>query len=390
MMIKFKNKTLKIIFYIAYGLLAIINLFMVIMAYLDPNPAMGLIAIIPMQLFCLLLPLWLLVILFTHPTPHKKRAEKQVRRGIWIPIFTFLALAGLASILMTIQSRTRCAETGPDGMLWDCDFSGADLAGQNLSGAYMTSIDLSGAQLGQSDLSNAKLSRADLSDTDLTGADLSNSDLSYANLEGADLTGTKLEGAVFQFANLVKVKGLTEKALAGLDNWASVRLQSEEEMLAQLWQVCHGTGVKEAAEYIPAQYFNSILIFTEEGELHSLYGGESIYASYWMPESVSNTELVACFKGPFKVGVGACTYDDGVSISKYMLRVEISIYAAQTGELIKEITLDGPRPEKCPENKVSGGDRPDYVGEAPHAVSIINALSPYVNEDGEIPLLNYP
>jgi uncharacterized protein YjbI with pentapeptide repeats len=328
--------------------------------------------------------------LFLHNSnPAQKKTNKTVRYGVWIPITAFLVLSVLASALMTIQAGNRCKVVS-DGMLWGCDFAGADLSGIDFSGADMSRINLAGANLSGSNLSEVMMPGADLTNSNLAGADLSNAWLKQSKLDGADLTGAVLDGAFMKFASLVGVKGLTQESLANLDNWSNMLLQSEEEMLAKLWQVCDGRGVEKAAQYSPDKNVNSILIFSEEGEKHSIYGTEKVYDSYWMPESVSNTELVACFEGPYKVGVGSCDYEDGISIKKYMLRVDMSIYVAQTGELLEEITLDGVRPDKCPEKKVEGGERPDYIGDAPYGIHIIEALTPFVNEDGVLPPPNLP
>ena len=84
---------------------------------------------------------------------------------------------------------------------------------------------------------------------------------------------------------------------------------------------------------------------------------------FWRPESVSNTELVACFSEPYKVDWGTCTYDDGTSFNRYSQRIEISVFIAQTGELLDIISREGPRPSACPEKIVAGGEWSDYVGD---------------------------
>jgi len=86
----------------------------------------------------------------------------------------------------------------------------------------------------------------------------------------------------------------------------------------------------------------------------------SVWATYWLPESVSNTELVACFEVK-KIGVSECSYEDGKSIKRYVRQVEIDINAANTGELIETFALMGPR-SGCPKEKVADADYSDETG----------------------------
>jgi hypothetical protein len=388
-MIQFKNKTVKIVFYVIFSLLTTIFSFMVLMAFIQPASNMGIGNIVMTMLFVYLPPLLLLILIFTRPTPRKNKPEKKTRMGIWIPISTFLFLSLLSALLMTIQSGSRCKIISPGGNLWDCDFAGMDLSGRDLQGANMERIDLTGANLSGADLSGAKLSNAELPGVDLSNANLSDAILIQAKVDSADLSGVVLEGANLKLASLVNVKGLTDKSLANLSDWSGLLLQDEDEMLALLFPVCSGKAVATAAEYMPDKYANSMILIDSEGKMDDRAGGEGVWGTYWLPESVSNTELVACFSEAQKIGVGTCTYDDGTSIERYMQRVQISIYAAKTGELIETITLDGPRPTTCPE-KIVAGDEPDYVGDPPYGKTIINTLRPFINESGELPPLNLP
>jgi hypothetical protein len=388
-MVQFKNKTVKIVFYVIFSLLTIIFGFMVLMAFIQPASNMGIGNIVMTMLFVYLLPLLLLIQIFTRPTPRKNKPDKKTRLGIWIPISAFLFLSLLSALLMTIQSGNRCKIISPGGNLWDCDFAGMDLSGRDLQGANMERIDLTGANLSGADLSGVNLSNANLPGIDLSNVDLSNAILFQAKVDGADLSGAVLEGANLQLASLVNVKGLTDESLANLGDWRGLRLQDEDELLALLFPVCSGKAVSTAAEYMPDKYANSMMLIDSEGEMHALAGGEGVWGTYWLPESVSNTELVACFAEAQKIGVGTCTYDDGTSMERYMQRVEISIYAAKTGELINTISLDGPRPTACPE-KIVAGDEPDYVGDPPYGKTVVDTLRPFINEGGELPPLNLP
>lgn len=77
-----------------------------------------------------------------------------------------------------------CPEVGPQKNLTDCDFRGADLAGESFDGA-----NLSGSSFAGADLCGATFRGANLDDVDLSGANLTRADLSAANLSSAKLTG---------------------------------------------------------------------------------------------------------------------------------------------------------------------------------------------------------
>ncbi len=131
-----------------------------------------------------------------------------------------------------------------------------------------------------------------------------------------------------------------------------------------------------------------MVLITGEGKSHELSSG-ALWGTYWISESVSNTELVACITLE-RVVIDQCTYDDGVTFARIMQRDQISIFEAKTGNLLEQISLDGPRPNMCPVEKVAGGDYRDLVGEAPGGKSIMDALAPFVNETGELPPLAAP
>ncbi|MBI1658100.1 MAG: pentapeptide repeat-containing protein [Thaumarchaeota archaeon] len=97
-------------------------------------------------------------------------------------------------------------------ILVGADLKDADLTGANLGGADLTGADLTGASLGEAymrgaDLSWASLAGAyvretDLGDSIMFGADLSYADLTRSYLRGADLGGSILVGAYLNGADL--------------------------------------------------------------------------------------------------------------------------------------------------------------------------------------------
>ena len=106
-------------------------------------------------------------------------------------------------------------------VLYEIDFSGANLSKTNLSGTDLWGADLSSANLAHSDLSASNLSFAILSLANLGNASLGRADLSSAQLSEADLTGTDLIKANLNRANLKRAK-LTGAMLYGTarDDWA--------------------------------------------------------------------------------------------------------------------------------------------------------------------------
>ncbi|TFH36048.1 MAG: pentapeptide repeat-containing protein [Anaerolineales bacterium] len=380
-MIEFKNKAVKIIFYVVFSLLTLLSVFTVVMAFVNPPSSMGLLVSMLTLLLFLLLPSLLMILIFTNPTPHKKHAGKQTRTGKWIPISTFLVLSALATVLMTIQSGSHCRKVGREGDLWDCDFTGADLSHTDLQGSDMSRSNLSSADLSGSDLSRANLSRADLSNSILVGADLSDAVLFDATLDGADLSNAVLNGASLKWASLVGVTGLTDESLANLEQWEGMLLQSEEEMLVQLWKVCDGMGIESAAAYDPDQGASSIILITDEGEKHPT---SEYVPGFWWPASVSNAELVACVAGPYRVAKGSCPFDDGTSFDRFSQRIDVSMYVARTGDLLEIITLEGPQPSLCPQKKVADSETRDDIGDAPYGVQIIEALTPFARDGGDL------
>ena len=98
-------------------------------------------------------------------------------------------------------------KVGPDEKIYRADFSGARLAGSELSKARLQDINLAGAQLQGANLKDAQLQGtnligAHLQEADLTGAQLQGAFLMKAQLQGADLNGAQLQGAYLNDAQL--------------------------------------------------------------------------------------------------------------------------------------------------------------------------------------------
>jgi uncharacterized protein YjbI with pentapeptide repeats len=282
---------------------------------------------------------------------------------------------------MIIQSGVRCENVGPEGKLWECDFAGADLSNMNLQESEMMGINLISANLSGSNLIGVNLSGADLSNSTLADANLSDAKLYAAKLDGADLTNTVLDGANLSEASLIDVTGLTNESLANLSKWGGMLLQSEDEILAQLWQVCEGIGVENAVPYDSDQGATSIIAITDKGEK---YRNSDYFPRNWWPASVSNAELVACVEGPYNVTIETCTYDDGTIIKRISRWVDISIFIARTGEQLEKITLEGSPPINCSQEVPANSDEYEYYGDAPTGSQVIEALTSFAHDGGDL------
>lgn len=93
--------------------------------------------------------------------------------------------------LDTLTSGSACVQ---------CDLSGADLRGANLSQKNLTFANLSNANLSGAIITEAELSHANLTGANLSGAVLRMSDCTCVNLTNANLSGADLSDAEFELA----------------------------------------------------------------------------------------------------------------------------------------------------------------------------------------------
>lgn len=98
---------------------------------------------------------------------------------------------------------------------YQCDFSGAVLAGHDfeeadLEGADFSGADLQGADFGEANLKGASFREANLREASFSRADLYKADFSGADLSGADLSEAEIDEALFIGAVGVEVNLLEE------------------------------------------------------------------------------------------------------------------------------------------------------------------------------------
>lgn len=112
-----------------------------------------------------------------------------------------------------------------------------------------------------------------------------------------------------------------------------------EESLAV---VCQGQAVSEAAVYTGGGP-HPIVLLSSSGEHHSW---SSQVDDTWLPETVSEAQLVACVGEQEEQSIEVCHYN-GPDITRYVYRVSVRIVAAQTGATVATEAFVGDPPRKC-------------------------------------------
>lgn len=112
-----------------------------------------------------------------------------------------------------------------------------------------------------------------------------------------------------------------------------------EESLAV---VCQGQAVAEAASYTGGGP-HPIVLLSSSGGHHSW---SSQLDDTWLPESVSEVQLVACVGEQVEHSIEVCPYN-GPDITRYVYQVSVQIVAAQTGVTVATETIAGDRPREC-------------------------------------------
>ena len=195
---------------------------------------------------------------------------------------------------------------------------------------------------------NASLQRADLDGSNLQSADLSQADLSEASLVSAILTDTVLSGAILDRADLTDSVGLTDEMLESAASWNSVRLESLEQILEAMAEVCDGTGVPEAAAYPGEAWPHPLVVLMETGEAPDWYYN----LEGWHPTAIRFTELVACAGEEEERLIQTCYYQSfgggwAPPIERFQYQQTVRLVAARTGYTVATITLQGDPPRHC-------------------------------------------
>ena len=133
---------------------------------------------------------------------------------------------------------------GKDGgeklVLIDCDLTGSNLTGSNLSWSNLTGSDLSRSNLTGSNLTRSNLTRSNLRGSDLSRSNLSGSNLTGSNLSWSNLTGSNLRGSDLSRSNLsgsnLSGSNLSWSNLSGSNlSWSNLTGSNLDYSVLPLW-----------------------------------------------------------------------------------------------------------------------------------------------------------
>ncbi len=142
-------------------------------------------------------------------------------------------------------------------------------------------------------------------------------------------------------------------------------------------KVCSGEGIPSAAGYIPsaAGYHPISLIYT--------FGGSSLaddqYPAGWLPKDETELQLVGCLNENW-LTVETCQYSGDLSTIRQQHQVIVTVKAAQSGQLVKTIVVNGDLPPICSSTAQfkPGTTRTFIGGNAVSLQSIFEQLTPLV------------
>ncbi len=371
-MIRFRSKIHKILFSVIAPIVIIGTFVLLYLSFnrpeeRDPSICMG-------SVMCILLPavviLLFIATFFTVPSKPNSSPVLTFFWGLGLAGLSFLCFSIYGFVQFTTQRAERCDEIKPNKSLWSCDFSGEDLSNLDLSGA---------------DLSDANLSKANLTGVNFMGANLTG-----ANLSGADLTDVSFERAILNKADLSDTIGLTNDILSGIASWQGIIIENRQNIYTNLAPACLGDRVRSAAPYTEDYRVHPLVLLDQDGKKHEL--SDRLPLEWW-PPFTSYTQLVACTNGETDVLIQTCSYENGGKALRYVKEAVVRIVEASTGEVVKEIVVRGDEPRQCPQKLTSYGDSsPEvkYVGRSLGSYDYTEALSKFVNPNGEIESLRIP
>lgn len=105
--------------------------------------------------------------------------------------------------------------------------------------------------------------------------------------------------------------------------------------------ICNGLSVAAAAPYAGGPGPHPVEV---------VHNGRRIWyppVAGWQPASTEETELVACVGGIEQYEIQTCSYVGGPDIIRYGYRREVTLLAAESGELIATAAFEGAPPRQC-------------------------------------------
>ena len=111
-------------------------------------------------------------------------------------------------------------------------------------------------------------------------------------------------------------------------------------------QVCEGVGISEAHAYVEGPGLHKVEAL--EPRATAAWPWTRHLPKEWRPAALAETELVLCLQPEEKVTIEVCKYSGDRSMNRYQYRRQGQLRAAQTGEVIGEMVLNGTAPATCP------------------------------------------
>jgi sugar lactone lactonase YvrE len=131
-------------------------------------------------------------------------------------------------------------------------------------------------------------------------------------------------------------------------------------------------GVATAAEYNPADDVHPLRIYSQGSIKHAW---NTLLPHTWIPQSVGDTQLVACVSDDYEEVIQTCNYNPSGTFRRYQHFVDITMMAAQTGEILATFQTGGSAPENCPQVIFGSGSS---HGEPVTFHDALDAIAPYV------------
>jgi hypothetical protein len=120
-----------------------------------------------------------------------------------------------------------------------------------------------------------------------------------------------------------------------------------EEIIKVFSDVYQGEGVDRAAPFTASPGLHPIVIYSlEDPGIRHVYN--DILRDSWIPKSVESVQLVAYVGNEEQVTIERCLYTGGYIKTRYQYQRTIELYAAHDAALIKEETIMGSLPDRCP------------------------------------------
>jgi hypothetical protein len=122
------------------------------------------------------------------------------------------------------------------------------------------------------------------------------------------------------------------------------------EVIDAAAQACERIPVPEAAHYTSGPGNHPFVVITESGRsVNSHY-----YPENWLPNSVSELQIVACVGEEKWQLVQTCKYINGPSILRYQSNANVVIVEARTGNTVDQFILEGDLPRQCRDAEAQG------------------------------------